>query len=267
MSQPLPLSRDEARWIAVSSAGLARRPFRRRATSADLLHTIRHLGMVQLDTISVISRSHETVLWSRLGAFDPAAFQHLYEPQLALTEYLAHAAAIIPVETLGLFRTYMERHRHREDWASEPANRATMDRVLARIEREGPAGSRHFERPGDGRRAEQWEWYGLKPERRALDALWIRGELVLRQREPGFGRVFDLPDRVIPGFWESPALGEPERERVMVLKALDVLGLGTAGWVTDYFRTGGPSHVSIARSRAVLACLEMEGLVNRVVIP
>ncbi|HYJ12937.1 MAG TPA: crosslink repair DNA glycosylase YcaQ family protein, partial [Thermomicrobiales bacterium] len=135
------------------------------------------------------------------------------------------------------------------------------------IEREGPAGSRHFERPGDGRRAEQWEWYGLKPERRALDALWIRGELVLRQREPGFGRVFDLPDRVIPGFWDAPALGEREREREMVLKAVDVLGVGTAGWVTDYFRTGGPSHVSIARSRVVLASLEVEGLVNRVVIP
>ena len=267
MSSPLPLSRDEARWIAVHSAGLARRPFRRRPTSADLLHTIRHLGMVQLDTISVISRSHETVLWSRLGPYDVTAFHHLYEPRLALTEYLAHAAAIIPVDTLSLFRPYMERVRRREDWAAEPANRAVMNRVLARIEQEGPAGSRHFEPPGDGRRAEQWEWYGLKPERRALDALWVRGELVIRNREPGFSRVFDLPDRVVPGFWDAPPIDESARDCAMVTKAIDVLGVGTAGWVSDYFRTGGPSHVSVARTRSLLAGLEAEGHTIRVTIP
>lgn len=267
MSSALPVSRDEARWIAVSAAGLARRPFRRRPTADDLLQTVRELGMVQLDTISVISRSHETVLWSRLGPYDVADFQLLYEPQLALTEYLAHAAAIIPVESLALFRSYMERVRQREDWSAEPDNRAVMDQVLARVTSDGPAGSRHFERSDDGRRAEQWEWYGLKPERRALDALWMRGELVLRQREAGFSRVFDLPDRVIPGFWDAAPIGQDERDRAMVLKALDVLGVGTAGWVSDYFRTGGPSHVPVTRARALLGQLEQEGIARRLATP
>ncbi len=260
------LSRDEARWVAVHAAGLARRPFRRRASADDLLETIRALGMVQLDTISVISRSHETVLWSRLGAYDVAEFQKLYEPRLALTEYLAHAAAIIPAESLVLFRDYMERVRRREDWAAEPANRAVMDQVLARIADEGPAGSRHFERSDDGRRAEQWEWYGLKPERRALDALWMRGELVLRQREAGFSRVFDLPHRVIPDFWDGVAPDPEARDRAMVLKALDVLGVGTAGWVADYFRTGGPSHVPVTRARSLLQQLEHEGVATRIAV-
>ena len=267
MSVVLPVSRDEARWIAVSAAGLARRPFRRRATAADLLETIRALGMVQLDTISVISRSHETVLWSRLGAYDVSEFHALYEPRLALTEYLAHAAAIIPVESLALFRSYMERVRQRDDWAAEPDNRAVMDQVLNRIAEEGPAGSRHFERPDDGRRAEQWAWYGLKPERRALDALWMRGELMLRQREPGFSRVFDLPHRVVPGFWDGATLDTEARDRTMVLKALEVLGVGTAGWVSDYFRTGGPSHVPIARTRTLLSRLEDDGIALRIIVP
>jgi uncharacterized protein YcaQ len=267
MAAPMPVSRDEARWIAVNSAGLARRPFRRRAVASDLLRTIRALGMVQLDTISVISRSHETVLWSRLGAYDIAEFHKLYDPGLALTEYLAHAAAIIPAESLHLFRHYMERVRQRDDWATEPANRAVMDQVLARIRSEGPAGSRHFDRPDDGRRAEQWEWYGLKPERRALDALWIRGELVLRQREPGFSRVFDVPERVIPDLWSAPPMSPERRDRSMVMKSLDVLGVGTAGWVSDYFRTGGPSHVPVARARSVLMALEQEGVASRISIP
>ena len=263
MSLPLPVSRDEARWLAVSAAGLARRPFRRRATADDMLQVIRDLGMVQVDTISVISRSHETVLWSRLGAYDIAEFQTLYEPRLALTEYLAHAAAIIPLESLRLFRGYMHRARQRDDWAAAPENRAVMDAVVERVATEGPLGSRHFERPDDDRRAEQWEWYGLKPERRALDALWVRGELVLRKRETGFNRIFDLPERVIPGFWDGPVIDSEERDRSMVLKSLEALGVGTAGWVSDYFRTGGPSHVPVTRARALLNQLEREGILTR----
>jgi uncharacterized protein YcaQ len=259
------LSRDEARWLAVIASGLDRRPFRRKPTADDLLATIKSLGMVQLDTISVISRTHETVLWSRLGPYDPSLMASLYDPGLAITEYLAHAAAIVPVETMSLFRSYMERVRGRTEWSAEARNREVMDRVLERIAAEGPTASRHFERPDDGRRAQQWEWYGLKPERRALDALWLRGETMLRKRDSGFTRVFDLPDRVIPGFWEADPIPDEERDRVFVRKAMSALGVGTARWVADYFRTGGPSHVPIGRSRALLQ--ECAGEVVRVVVP
>jgi len=263
----LPLSRNEARWLAVIATGLDRRRFRRKVTADDVLETIRTLGMVQLDTISVISRSHETVLWSRLGPYDTALIADLYDPGLALTEYLAHAAAIIPVESLALFRSYMCQTRGRVEWSAEQENRATMDRVLTHIREHGPTGSRHFERPDDGRRARQWEWYGLKPERRALDVLWVRGEIVLRRRDQGFSRVFDLPERVIPGFWEAAPIPDEDRDRAFVLKALAALGIGTARWVADYFRTGGPTHVPIARTRQLLHELEASGEAVRVLIP
>lgn len=261
------LTRDEARWLAVTASGLDRRPFRRKPAASDLLDTIRKLGSVQLDTISVISRSHETVLWSRLGPYDPALISTLYDPGLALTEYLAHAAAIVPTETLALFRSYMERARASPEWSAEPRNREVMDRVLARIAAEGPTASRHFDRPDDGRRAEKWEWYGLKPERQALDALWVRGETVLRKRDTGFARVFDLPHRVIPGFWEADPIPDEERDRIFLRKAMSALGIGTARWVTDYFRTGGQAHVSNLRSRTLLAELQREGDIIRVSIP
>lgn len=261
------VSRDEARWIAVHAAGLARRPFRRRATSAELYQVVRDLGMVQLDTISVISRSHETVLWSRVGPYDVRDITSLYARDGVLTEYLAHAAAIIPMDTLPLFRTFMERVRAREDWAGEPQNRAVMDAVLARIHTDGAVSSRHFERPDSDRKAEAWEWYGLKPERRALDALWLRGETVLSQREASFSRVFDLPDRTIPHLWEGEALSDEDRDREFVRKAMSVLGVGTARWVADYFRTGGPDHVPMSRTRDLLAELEASGEVMRIAVP
>jgi uncharacterized protein YcaQ len=139
--------------------------------------------------------------------------------------------------------------------------------VLDHIRDNGPTASRHFERPDDGRRAQQWEWYGLKPERRALDALWVRGETVLRRRDQGFSRVFDLPERVIPGFWDEPPIPDEERDRRFVRKALSALGVGTARWAADYFRTGGPAHVPIARTRELLGELETAGAAVRVDIP
>jgi len=261
------LSRDEARWLAVIAAGLDRRPFRRKATAADILATIRKLGMVQLDTISVISRAHETVLWSRLGPYDTRLITKLYDPGLALTEYLAHAAAIIPIETLPLFRSRMEVFRERYDWPHQKENREVMDRVLARIAQDGPLASRHFDRPDDGRQAAAWQWHGLKPERQALDALWVRGETILRQRDSGFSRVFDLPDNVIPGFWEADPIPDDERDRIFASKAMNVLGIGSARWVADYFRTGGKSYLGIARAKELLAGMEEDGAIVRVSIP
>src|SRR5215217_2160470 len=99
----LRLSRREARLIVVAAQGLARRAPRRRIGKADILAETERLGCVQLDSISVVSRSHETVLWSRLGIFDPTLIGELYDPDHALSEYLVHAAAIVPVTRLPLF--------------------------------------------------------------------------------------------------------------------------------------------------------------------
>src|SRR5215204_5979982 len=91
------LSIQEARALAVIASRLDRRPRPTRdpeVQKSRLLEMIRHLGCVQLDTISVVSRSHETVLWSRLGSYDPALIDELYDPDHVLSEYLVHAAAI-----------------------------------------------------------------------------------------------------------------------------------------------------------------------------
>src|SRR5687768_10654790 len=88
----LSLSIGEARALATVASRLDRRP---RATrdpavqKARLLETIRHLGCVQLDTISVVSRAHETALWTRLGPYEPALLGELHFPDGLLTEYWA----------------------------------------------------------------------------------------------------------------------------------------------------------------------------------
>lgn len=263
MVSPEPVSRQEAAALATIAQGLDRRP---RATTdpaiikGRLREMIRRLGAVQLDTISVISRSHETVLWSRLGPYDPALLAELHYPDAALVEYWAHAAALVPIEDVPLYRRVMERYERQDaapdSWAA--ANRDILARVLATIQKEGACPSRRFAR-AEGPRPEPWAWWGGKEERRALDHCWSRGEL-MPQRRIGFERVWDLTERVVPAdiLASRPTL---ERERrAFVGKALRALGVGTAAWVADYFRAGSRPHVAARDAARELQALAAEGL-------
>jgi uncharacterized protein YcaQ len=226
-----------------------------------------HLGTIQLDTISVISRSHETVLWSRLGPYDPALVTDLYEREHSLTEYMAHAASILPTELLPLFRPAMESIRCKDvAWLHQPENRALADAIIDRITSEGPKTSRDFEAPPEATRPEAWEWWGNKPERRVLSHLWMHGELLIHKRDAGFTRHFDLADRVAPDLWEGDAMPVEDAKRQLLLHAMRPLGIATPRWLTDYLRTGGWAHVPNAEVRAIMPELAAQGHVIPVTI-
>jgi uncharacterized protein YcaQ len=261
------LTRDEARWLAVAAQGLDRRPFRRKPTKAEILATIRKIGCVQLDTISVISRSHETVLWSRLGSFDPALLAELYDPDHAVTEYWAHAAAIIPVELMAYLRWYGAWHAAKTGFSSDPANREMIDRLLATLERDGPISTLDIDGPAEGLEpTHAWDWYGRKPEREALNVMWSEGEVMIRRRD-GFRRVFDLPHRVAPQIWAEEEMSEDERHHGLTRQALRCLGVATPKWTADYFRTGQPRHLPTKTAGIWLRALEAEGVAIPVTVP
>ena len=85
------LSADEARRIALRAQGLVGAPDRRGGVPAML----RALGAVQLDTISVLARSHELVAYARLGPVGRARIEDAYWGGGAF-EYWSHAASILP---------------------------------------------------------------------------------------------------------------------------------------------------------------------------
>lgn len=257
------LTREEARGIAVAAQGLASTPPRRRPTVDDLRGVVNRLGCVQLDTISVISRSHETVAFSRLGPYDVGHWSTLYEPEHAITEYWAHAAAIVPMDDLHLYRPEMERVREtlRTEWAHQQPVR---DAVLSRIRADGPMSSRHFDAPEEGLSAKPWDWYGRKPEREALSDLWSEGSLVLRRRD-GFQRVFDAWERLVPDLWEREICRE-QRDRILATKAFAALGVTTIAWFIDYFRTGKRHHLPRPVAKQVIAEMVDRGEVVPVAI-
>src|SRR4051812_21698119 len=102
----LELSLDAARALLLAAQGVERRGRRRRATRRDVLETIRRMGLLQIDTISVVNRSPYLVLWSRLGEYDPRWLEELLASG-ALFEYWAHEACFLPIESYPLFRARM----------------------------------------------------------------------------------------------------------------------------------------------------------------
>lgn len=227
----------------VAAQGLDRRPVRRPGKE-DVLAAIRRMGVLQIDTISVVARSPYLVLFSRLGAYEPGWLDALLA-EGRLFEYWAHEASLLPIEDYALMRHRMlepERMgwKYRADWVRQ--HRHELDRVLAWIRENGAVRSADFERR-DGAAAGWWEW---KPEKRALESLFTAGELMVARRQ-AFQRVYDLRERVHPG-WSDDLL--PAREsagRQLVHRSIRALGITTTRWIADYYRMerrSAPDHVA-----------------------
>ena len=226
-------SREAARTMLLAAQGLVSSP-ERPAKKEDVLGAVRRMGVLQIDSISVVARSPYLVLWSRIGAYDPIWLDELLA-EGSLFEYWSHAACFVPIEDYGLYRRFMlDKNEKSRTWME--AHPDALEHVMERIREEGPVRSAEFART-DGKAGGWWEW---KPEKRALEHLFAAGELMISHRE-NFHRVYDLRERVLANAlttWEDArAPTEQEVRWALALKAVRALGVAEARWVPDYFRT------------------------------
>ncbi len=247
----LNLTLAAARALHLAAQGLLQ-PRRRKTLKADLLEAIRAMGVLQIDTIHVVARSPYLVLWSRLGDYPQPWLEELLA-EGALFEYWAHEACFVPIEDYRLLRHRMVDPsamgwKYSASWMKE--RRADVDRVLQHIRSNGPVRSADFERT-DGKGG---GWWGWKPEKRSLEVLFTAGELMIARRH-NFQRVYDLAERVLPGWDDSLMPGMDETRRELALKSVRALGLARSAWVADYYRSKPP--------RQDLEALADEGLLLR----
>ena len=155
----LRLSIDDARGVALAAQGLLEAPPAGPGMH-DVCDMIERLGAVQIDTISVVERSQYLVLWSRLGAYDPALLDALLYPRRAVFEYWSHAASIVPMADYRYYRPRMLRyaeHMWRGDHAWMERNPDTVRRTLDAVRERGPVASADFERGPAVRRGAPWD--------------------------------------------------------------------------------------------------------------
>ncbi len=195
-----------------------------------MLAAIRRMGALQIDSISVVARSPYLVLWSRLGEYDPILLEELL-PRRRIFEYWSHAACFLPLEDWPLYRRDMViGHKKSRAWLAEHGDVA--ERVLDRLRLRGPVRSSDWEREEGVKGAGWWDW---KPEKRALEALFATGEVVVARRQ-NFQRIYDLRERVLPAVEAGELMSEEEAQQGFVLKTVRALGIARARWVPDYFK-------------------------------
>jgi uncharacterized protein len=186
---------------------------------------LRQLGAVQLDTISVLARTHLLVAWSRLGAVPPAQVEAAYWSPARPTsfEYWAHAACIIPIERWPTFefRRRAARLRQRR-WHRLEDPEASTELVRARLLAEGPLLA--SELGGTTRGGPWWDWTEAKI---AVENLIDTGEVVCVARR-AWRRVYDLAERAIPAALREIELSDRECRLALVQEAARSLGVATA---------------------------------------
>ncbi|MBI5289109.1 MAG: YcaQ family DNA glycosylase [Chloroflexi bacterium] len=217
------LSIDDARRIVIRAQGLALTADRPK-TVAEVL---RRTGAVQLDTISVLARSHELVAYARLGAIPRATVEAGYwaEPAVAF-EYVAHANCIIPIEDYPWF-AFRRDHLAARSWPSF-ANSPVLTEIRARL-RDGPITT--TEAGGARKTAGWWNWSEAK---QAIELMCARGDVVCTMRR-GWKRVYDLPERAIPADLLTRRPTVEESYAHLVKQAARALGVGTARDIANYY--------------------------------
>ncbi len=242
------LSAAQARRAAITAQGLAAPRPRGRVDVRHLRRALDRVGIVQLDSVNVFSRSHYMPLFSRLGPYPRETLDGLTVHQdgqngraaaerRELFEYWGHEASLIPIDMQPLLRWRMARA---DELAWAGVARVARDepelvkRVLALVREEGPIRAAAVGSPKRVRRAgEMWNWNAGK---KALEYLFFSGQ-VAAERRVNFERLYDLPERVLPdAVLEMPTPPEEEAQRELLLFAARRLGVATEPDLGDYFR-------------------------------
>ena len=241
---------DQARRIALAAQGFTMPRPNGRVDVRHFRRVLERVGLIQLDSVNVLERSHYLPMFSRLGPYDRSAFDRWTACSGELFEYWGHEASLIPV---GLYSTFGFRIDAMKPWGSIrrllDERPGYVEGVLEQVADRGPITVSDLEDPGE-RGGPRW---GYSPGKHALEWLFAKGK-VAAYRGRTFGRIYDLPERVVPEWAiQQPRPDETEAYRRLLVDAARHHGIGTAADLADYHRLHTPT------ARAILADLAAEG--------
>ena len=236
-----------ARRLAVSRQRLAGETGK---SSADgIFDVVKDLGFLQLDPTNVVAPSHQLVVFSRVGPYQPKHIETLLWDERRLFESWAHAASIVVTEHYPIYRWIMHRvatgkgfwhgftasgeRQSQRVLAWMKANDALRRGMLRQIRERGPLPSRAFEDRSTG----AWRSSGWNNGRNVgmmLFYLQMTGQLMVAGRSGG-QKLWNLPERCLPPGTPRTRLGEPAIVRWAAEISLRALGVATAADIRDHF--------------------------------
>ncbi len=231
------LSAAVARRIALGAQGFADPQPKGRVDRRHFRRVMDRMGVLQLDSVPVICRSHYLPFFARLGPYSPDHLDVYAWHSGEWYETWGHEASLMPVATEPLMRWRRAAARTGETWGNlfrlAQTEAAYIDEVYAQVAERGPLQASELDDP----RPRSGEWWGSRSVGSiALDWLFRIGELGIR-RNSNFEKSFDLYDNIIPGeVRKQPTLSVKGAQRELLMMAGRSLGVGTVGDLVDYFR-------------------------------
>jgi uncharacterized protein YcaQ len=263
---PESISLKQARRLALAAQGFNRKATAGPIKARHVTQLIERLGVVQIDSVNALVRSHYLPLFSRLGNYpqdllDQAAWSQ--GRQRALFEYWGHEASLLPMALYPLLRWRMRRAAQGEGIYQQMARfgreqQPVIARVLQSVREQGALGAGSL----STRQERAGPWWDWSAEKHALEWLFAAGEVTVAGRR-GFERLYDLPERVLPAsIMDHPEVAEAEAQRGLLLHAATALGVGTEKDLRDYFRQDPlPSRIALAElvEMGALQVVSVEG--------
>ena len=230
------LSAAEARRLALRAQGFTDCRPAGRADVRHLRRVVDRVGLLQIDSVNVLVRSHYLPMFSRLGPYPRDLLDRMASERAELFEYWAHEQSLLPVAAHPLVRWRMDWAAQGHTWGGlarfARENPAYIEAVHAEIAERGPLPASALRDPG----TRSGPWWGWGEGKRALEWLHWTGRLAALRR-PTFERLYDLPERVLPpDVLDRPAVPEGDARKALLVLAARSLGVATAADLADYHR-------------------------------
>lgn len=227
-----------ARRIALAAQGFAEARPEGPVTRRHVRRTIDRLGLLQIDSVNVLVRSHYLPLFARLGSYPLAHLdEEAWGRKRTLFEYWGHEASLMPMALQPMMRWRMERAARGEGIYGGLAKFARerkdfVEAVLKEVEVRGGMGAGDLEIGGRG----EGGWWGWSEGKKALEFLFWAGRITTATRR-SFERIYDLTERALPrDVVETPTPPEDVAQRHLLTIAARALGVATERDIRDYFR-------------------------------
>ncbi|MGH9274417.1 MAG: winged helix-turn-helix domain-containing protein [Acidimicrobiales bacterium] len=254
---------DEARRIALHAQGfndprpggrVDRRHFRR---------VVDRVGLVQIDSVNVLTRSHELPFLARLGPYPRAGLSDWLWSSCEMFEYWGHEASLLPVELHPLLRWRMaDDHAWKGVQSFRRSHPGLGEDLLAAVHDNGPVTLGELEHLGDAikRRpaapGSMWNW---TPAKKAVEWFFWNGQVSAVRNPQTFERHYARPDQVLPAaVLTAPTPTDDDAMKDLLLRAARSHGVGTAKCLADYHR------LPIVPARRLVAELAADGALRPV---
>jgi uncharacterized protein len=279
------ISDDAARRIALAAQGFADPRPSGRVDVRHLRRVIDRVGVLQLDSVNVLCRSHYLPVFARLGSYSRTSLDRMSwgDTGRELFEYFwGHKASLLPLRTYPLLRWRM-RAAERQAWDGpldpdlevpwavvagmrrlSKERPGLVDDVLAIVAERGPIAAGDASPNGlrrgatdpdpDPSTGRMWNWQDTKI---ALEYLFCTGRVTIAGRR-NFERLYDLTERVLPAdVLTAPELSADHAQRELIRISARTLGVATARELCG--ATGGHFPLPSAPARSRIADLVEAG--------